>query len=121
MTSEMLRYIIAGFLVLHGIGHSGAYWFFAKSWLSPALAQMPARWIFVGVWSIAMVAYLAAGILLFQQNAAWRILAIAASIVSLIAAIPFLVSPSLNAAVADVVILAALLYFGWPGIDIVGA
>ena len=121
MSNELLRTIIAAFLVIHGIGHSGGYWFFVKSWLSPALAATPIRWLFVGVWLVAMVIYLTAGIALFQQHGEWRALAIVASILSLIVSVLFIQGPALNAAVADVVILVALLVLGWPSANTLGA
>jgi hypothetical protein len=30
MSNEMMRYLIGGFLIVHGIGHSGGYWMFVK-------------------------------------------------------------------------------------------
>ncbi len=121
MSNETIRYLVLGFLVLHGIGHTGGYWFFAKSWLSPELAQTPARWVFVALWLLAFLVYLAAAFLLYQHQGSWRILAIGASILSLVVSVLFIPSPSLNAAVADVAILVALLALGWPSADIVGA
>ncbi len=121
MSNEVIRYLVIGFLVLHGIGHTGGYWFFGKSWLSPELAQTPARWIFVGLWLVAFVVYLAAALLLYQHQASWRTLAIGASVLSLVVSLLFVPSPTLNAAVADIVILVALLVLNWPPVDVAGA
>ncbi len=121
MTNDMLRYLIAGFLVLHGIGHVGGPWFFLRSWLSPQLVESPVKWVFVIVWFAVMVAYLAAGILMLQNQAAWRTIALAASIVSLMVSALYIQGPAFNAAAADVIILGALLVFQWPAAEMVGS
>ncbi len=114
LANPMWRYAIAGFLVLHGIGHSGGFWFFSKSWVSPALAGNPVRLALVAVWLVAMVMFLAAGVGFLQTQGWWRGLAVAASIVSLIVSVLYIQSPAFNAAVADVVILAGLLVVKFP-------
>ncbi len=121
MSNEMLRYLIAGFLVVHGIGHIGGYWMFVKSWLSPALTDSPLKWLFIVVWLIAMFGYFAAGIGLLQINGWWRTWAIAASVVSLVVSVLYIQGAPFNAAVADVVILAALLLLRWPSAELVGS
>lgn len=121
MSNDLLRYLIAGFLVVHGIGHSGGYWFFAKSAISPVFAESPLRWVFTALWLVAMVVYLVAGYMLFQQQVGWRTLAVGASVLSLIVALLFIKGPPFNAFGADVIILVALLWFGWPSSDVVGA
>ncbi len=121
MSNEMWRYVIAGFLIVHGIGHSGGYWMFVKSWLSPALTESPLKWVFVAVWLGTMIVYLAAGVGLLQMNGWWRTLAIAASVVSLAASALYIQGAPFNAAAADVVILAALLWFRWPTVEMIGS
>ncbi len=121
MSNDLLRYLVAGFLVVHGIGHAGGPWFFLRSWLSPQIAASPVKWVFVVIWLAAMVAFFAAGIMVLQNQAAWRTIALIASIVSLAVSVLFVQSPALNAAVADVIILAALLVFQWPAAEIVGS
>lgn len=121
MSNEMLRYVLGGFLIVHGIGHSGGYWLFVKSWLSPALTDTPLKLVFVAVWLVTMVAYLAAGVGLLQMHGWWRPLTLAASIVSLIASVLYIQGAPFNAAAADVVILAALLWFRWPTVSMIGS
>jgi len=121
MSNEMWRYLIGGFLIVHGIGHSGGYWMFVKSWPSPALTDSPLKWLFVVVWLVAMIGYFAAGIGLLQMQGWWRTSAIAASIIPLVVAVLYIQGAPLNAAVADVVILVALLLLGWPSVEIVGS
>ena len=36
--STLWRVLIAGILIVHGLGHVGGPWFFTRSWLSPTLA-----------------------------------------------------------------------------------
>lgn len=121
MSSEILRYLLGGFLIVHGIGHSGGYWMFVKSWLSPSLVETPMKWLFVVVWLVAMAGYLAAGVGLFQMQGWWRTLAVAASVLSLVASILYIQGAPFNAAVADVIILAALLVARWPTAEMVGS
>jgi hypothetical protein len=121
MSNEILRYLIAGVLVVHGIGHIGGYWMFVKSWLSPSLVDTPLKWLFIAVWLVAMVGYFAAGIGLLQMQGWWRTLAVTASAVSLVVSVLYIQGAPLNAAVADVVILAALLLLHWPSAELVGS
>ena len=121
MSNEMARYLIGGFLILHGIGHSGGYWMFVKSWLSPALTNYPLKWFFVALWLIAMIGYLAAGIGVLQMHSWWRVVAAVASIISLIVSVLYIQGAPFNAAAADVIILAALLWMDLPTKEIIGS
>ena len=121
MSNEVIRFLVAGFIVVHGIGHAGGYWFFTRSWLSPALADSPFKWIFVLVWLAALIGFVIAGVGMLQQQSWWRTVAVVTSLVSLLVSVLFIQGPSFNAAVADVVILAALLAFNWPSADVVGS
>jgi hypothetical protein len=121
MSNEVIRFLVAGFLVAHGIGHSGGYWFFGKSWLFPALANGPFKWIFVLVWLAAMIGFVIAGVGMFQHQSWWRFMAVVTSLVSLAVSVLFIQGPSFNAAAADVAILVALLALHWPSADVVGA
>lgn len=121
MSNEMMRYLIGGFLIVHGIGHSGGYWMFVKSWLSPALTNNPIKWLFVAIWLVAMIGYFVAGVGVFQLQSWWRTAAVAASVVSLIVSVLYIQGAPFNAAVADVVILGALLWLHLPSVEIVGS
>jgi hypothetical protein len=121
MSNEMWRYVISGFLILHGIGHSGGYWMFVKSWLSPGLVNAPLKWLFVVVWLVAMMGYFAAGVGLLQMQSGWRTVAVAASVVSLVVSVLYIQGAPFSAAVADIIILVALLVLRWPGAKIVGS
>ena len=121
MSSEMMRYLIGGFLIVHGIGHSGGYWMFVKSWLSPALTNYPLKWFFVALWLIPMIGYLAAGIGVFQMQSWWRMVAAVASIISLIVSVLYIEGAPFTAAAADVIILAALLWMDLPTKAMIGS
>jgi len=56
-----------------------------------------------------MIGYFVAGIGVFQIQSWWRTTAVAASVVSLIVSVLYIQGAPFNAAVADVVILGALL------------
>jgi len=121
VSNEMWRYLTAGFLIVHGIGHSGGYWMFIKSWVSPDFLTSPWKWLFVAVWLVAMIGFIIAGISILQQKSGWRTVAIAASVVSLIVSALFIQGTPFNAAVADVIILVALLWVNWPSIEMLGS
>ncbi len=121
MSNELIRFLVAGFLVVHGIGHAGGYWFFTRSWLSPALADSPLKWLFILVWLAAMIGFVIAGVGMFQHQIWWRTAAVVTSLVSLLVSVLFIQGPSFNAAAADVVILVALLALNWPSVDVVGS
>lgn len=121
MSNDLWRYVIAGFLILHGIGHSGGYWMFVRSWLSPELVSGPLKWVTIVVWLIAMVVFIAAGIGMLQQQAWWRTAALAAALVSLAISILYVQGPPFNAAAADLLILLALVFLRWPTPEIVGS
>ncbi len=121
MSNEMVRYVVAGFLVVHGLGHAGGYWMFVKSWLSPALVDSPFKWLFIVVWIAALIGFMLAGIGLLQQQTWWRTAAMTAALVSLLVSALFIQGAPFNAAVADVVILLAILLLKWPSADVVGA
>ncbi len=121
MSNTLWLYLVAGFLILHGIGHVGGPWFFAKSWLSPELALGAWKWLFIAVWFVAMIGFIVAGIGVLQHQAWWRTAAIAASVVSLIVSVMYIQGPSFNAAAADVVNLIALLVAHWPSVELIGS
>ncbi len=121
MSNEIVRYVVGGFLIVHGLGHSGGYWMFVKSWISPAFVDSPLKWLFIVVWLAALIGFMAAGIGLVQQQSWWRTLAVASASVSLLVSALFIQGAPFNAAAADVIILFAILALNWPSADVVGA
>lgn len=121
MSNALWLYLVAGFLIVHGIGHVGGPWLFVKSWLSPELSHGAWKWLFTAVWFVAMIGFIGAGIGVLQHQGWWRTAAIAASVVSLIASVLYIQGPPFNAAAADVIILVALLIARWPPTALVGS
>jgi hypothetical protein len=121
MSNEMWRYLIAGLLIVHGLGHSGGPWMFVKSWLSPALTGSPLKWLFIAVWLVAGIGFAGAGIGVLQQQAWWRTLAVVVAVISLLVSALFIQGAPFNAAVFDVIVLAALLWLHWPPANVIGA
>ena len=121
MSNEMWRYLIAGIIIVHGVGHGGGYWLLVKSWLSPELGDNPLRWLFVAAWLVVGIGFVVAGVGVLQQQGWWRTLAVASAVISLLVAALFVQGPPFNAAVFDVVILAALLWAHWPSATLIGS
>ncbi|MGE5262082.1 MAG: hypothetical protein ACM3S0_01765 [Acidobacteriota bacterium] len=121
MSNDLWRYVIAGFLIMHGIGHSGGYWMFVRSWLSPELVSGPMKWVSVVVWLVVMVVFITAGIAILQQQGWWRTAALAAALVSLAISALYIQGTPFNAAAADLLILLALVFLRWPTPDLVGS
>jgi hypothetical protein len=73
------------------------------------------------LWVVALLAFIAAGIVLFAGWPWWRLLAIASSVVSLLAIGLFWQPNMVIGAAVDVGILLALLWVHWPTVGVVGA
>jgi len=125
LSNDTWRYLISGVILLHGLGHVGGPWFFGRSWLAPSLGEGAVRWVFIGLWLVAMLGFLAAGIGILLQGTWWRTLAIAAAAISLPVTVLFLggvAAPNkLACVVVDVTILVALLWVHWPSAEVIGA
>ncbi len=125
MSNDLWRYLIAGVVILHGIGHVGGPWFFDRSWLAPSLAEGAVRWAFVVLWCVAAVAFVAVGIGIMQQQAWWRPLILTTAVFSFVIAALFLGSstnqPIVSAIGMDVIILVALLAMRWPSPALIGS
>jgi hypothetical protein len=137
MNEQVLKLIIAGALLLHGLGHGGALgaliwiarrpgtntggWLPARSWLFPSLATSTAGLVASSFWVLALAGFVVAatafwGILLPGQM--WRPTAIAAAVVSLLGIVLFIGTwPAFNTVAAlamDAAVLLALLWLHWP-------
>jgi hypothetical protein len=128
MTGMGWRYLVAGLLVLHGLGHVGGPWFMRRSWLLPRLLNGPARWAFVFQWLVAGLGFVLAALGLLKIGIApilWRALAIAASLLSGVVAILYVNRqdgrPLFNAMAMDIVVLVSLLILDWPPASLVGS
>ena len=142
MSDGTLRLLIGGVLLLHGLGHGGAFgallwtrtgkgaggWLPARSWLFPSLSPAAARTVASVFWIVAMLGFVAAalgfwGILV--PESAWRPLAVAFSVVSGTGIVLFIGNwPPFNTLAALAVNLAVLvtqLWMHWPPVSMYAA
>jgi hypothetical protein len=143
VSPENLRFIIAAVLGIHGLGHGGALgaliwlhfrpadatggWLAAKSWLFPSLPAAASSNVASAFWIVAMFGFVAAALSfvgVLVPGEAWRGLALASSIVSLVGvALFFGTWPVFNtvAAIAvNVGVLTTQLWLRWPAREIFG-
>ena len=135
MSGSLVRAILALVILAHGIGHilflapclGITQWGqAAHSWLLTALVGDTATRVLGGVLWLAVIAgFLVASVGLLGQFAWWRVLAVAASGISLLALLLFAsasnLQPVLSAGAMDVAILVSLLLLQWPPVELVGA
>jgi hypothetical protein len=104
MSQEVIRWLVAGALFVHGAGHSLGFWMPARCWLVPGANEKALRRLSSIFWTLSIVGFVAAslsylGILL---PAAWFTAIV-------------LVSASIS-------LLGLVLFFGnWPAFNTVGA
>jgi hypothetical protein len=124
--------VVAGVLLIHGLGHAGALgalawiglrggdtgaWLPARSWLVPS---MPSATVVAAIfWTVALVGFVAAsGGLWFSLGEWWRSVAFVSAIVSLVGIVLFFGTwPMFNTVAAlgvDVAVIVALLILRWP-------
>jgi hypothetical protein len=143
ISSDNLRFVIGGVLLVHGLGHGGALgaliwlrvfpnspgggWLAARSWLFPALASPEATTVAMSFWIVAMFGFVAAalsfwGVLLPGEP--WRVLAVGSAIVSLGGMIVFFGTwPMFNTLAALAVngaVLVTQLFSRWPPQELFG-
>lgn len=135
MSAQTIKVLIAGALLLHGLGHAGAVgalianalgrptgsWPPARSWLFPSLAAPAARTVASIFWVLSAIGFVAAsmsfwGILV--PGDAWRQLALASSVVSILGiALFFRPWPTFNTLAAlgmNIAVLVTQLWLHWP-------
>ena len=143
MSTENLRFVIALVLGIHGLGHGGALgaliwlhfrpadttggWLAARSWLLPSLPVSAATNVATAFWIVAMLGFVAAALSFVDiliPGAAWRGLALASSIVSLVGISLFFGTwPPFNTAAAiavNVTVLVTQLWLRWPPQELFG-
>jgi hypothetical protein len=141
MSPELIKIIIAGALLLHGLGHGGAIgaliaidrgvpsgkWRAARSWLFPNLASQTSKIIAIIFWVISLLGFVAAslsfwGILL--PGDVWRPLALIFAIISFTGIVLFWGTwPMFNTLAAQVVNLAVIItqvWLNWPAKEMFG-
>jgi len=137
MSDQIIKIVIAAALLLHGLGHGGALgaliwigrsggmgtgaWLPARSWPFPSLPAPAATTIASIFWILSLIGFVAAsmsfwGILV--PGEAWRQLAVASTIVSVLGiALFFGTWPTFNTLAAlamNIAVLVALLWLHWP-------
>lgn len=127
MSVQTLRFLIAGALLVHGVGHTLGYFRPARSWLLPFISEPALRIIANLLWSLAALGFVVCclaflGVLVPPDW--WRSLAVIFAVVSLVGLVLFLGNwPAFNTIGAfgfDVVVLVALLWQHWPPLDMFG-
>jgi hypothetical protein len=134
----VLKLLIGGVLIAHGIGHVLGWfpvfgWARSPGWtgdswlLSGTVGSGPANVLAVVLWGVAMVGFVLVGlgVLGLPVPAGWlRPLAVVAAVASLLAvglfweSIPA-VSGRIGAVAVDVIVLWAVLVGHWPSTDVV--
>ena len=125
LTPDTWGYLIGGVLLVHGLGHSGGYWFFDRSWLLPAAGDGVLRWACIALWLVAMAGFAGAGAGVLAHKEWWRTLAVTMAVISLPVAVLFLggtaASNKAACVVVDVAVLVGLLLAHWPSAEVVGS
>ena len=143
MSDQLLRTILGGVLLLHGLGHGGALgalawiarfgpdstggWHAARSWLLPGLAPSTATTIACVAWALALVGFVATGLSFWGAGLpveAWRGLAVVSAAISAVGiALFFGTWPMFNtlAALAVNVGVVAAIWLRWPPQTLFGA
>jgi hypothetical protein len=134
MSDQMTRLVVAGVLLVHGLGHAGALgalawiglrggdtgaWLPARSWLLPSMPSGTATAIASIFWIVSLVGFVvAAGALWFGVGDWWRGVAFVSALVSTVGIVLFFGTwPIFNTVAAlgvDVAVIVALLVLRWP-------
>ena len=135
MSTETIKILIAGALLLHGLGHVGAIvvlvaqrlgrstgpWRRARSWLLPSLPASVAATVACVFWALSLIGFVAAsmsfwGVLV--PGDLWRQLALASSVVSIVGIVLFFgIWPLFNTFAAlgmNIAVLVTQLWMHWP-------
>lgn len=141
MSPQLVKILIAGVLLLHGLGHGGAIgaliaidrgvpsgkWLAARSWLFPRLNPRVAELIAIILWTLSLVGFISAalsfwGVLI--PGDLWRTVALVSSFISFIGITLFWGTwPMFNTLAAQAVNLAVMvtqLWLYWPALDMFG-
>jgi hypothetical protein len=120
MSDQTVRILIAGALLVHGIGHTLGFWRPVNSWLLGGLSESARRTISSIFWTLSAIGFIAAslGFLGFiVPNEWWRELAIASSLISLTGLILFIgnwpVFNTVGAIGMNILVLVSLLFVDW--------
>lgn len=142
MSDEMLRLLIGGVLLVHGLGHGGALgallwirfrpgsstgdWAAARTWLMPALPDETATTLASVFWIAALVGFVAAALSFWGfvvPADVWQPVAVGSAVVSMIGVVLFLGTwPMFNTIAALAVNVAVLIavWIQWPPQSVFG-
>lgn len=137
MSEQIIKAIISGVLLLHGLGHGGAIgalmwvearpgtdtggWRTARSWLFPSLSTRNAKTMAIIFWVVSLIGFVAAvlsflGILV--PGDFWRQLSVGSAIISTLGIALFLGTwPAFNTLAAlgvNAVVLITQIWLRWP-------
>ncbi len=121
MSAPAIRFLIAGALFVHAVGHTLGFWMPARSWLFPNVSEPALRVVSSIFWVLAVLGFLASllGFLGFiVPTAWWRSLAVVFAIVSLLGLFLFWNTwPRFNTIGAlsmNIAVLVTQLWLRWP-------
>jgi hypothetical protein len=137
MSDQVIRLVVGGALLLHGLGHGGALgallwirfrpgsntgdWLAARSWLIPSLPADTATTLASMFWVVSLVGFVLAALSflgILVPGDAWRPLAVGSAIVSFAGIVLFFGTwPMFNTLVAlgvNVAVLVAVVWLHWP-------
>jgi len=143
VTQIMLRFLIGGLLIVHGLitvaqslgvfGRStepeNPAWLnwwptpVGRSWLlgSLGLEGTAFSWLVGALWVVGGIAFLGAGFGVLTHHEWWRTLAVVGALASLVVLVPYFHPLYAFVTVLNIGILVALLWLSWPPATLVSA
>lgn len=128
MSSTMLRLLIAGALLVHGIGHTLGFWMPSRSWLLPNVGESSLKIMSRALWVLTVAGFLVTclsflGIVVPGEW--WRALAVVFAFVSLSGLVLFWgtwpVMNMIGALAMNIAVLITQLWLRWPPNSFVGS
>lgn len=127
MSTQIVRILLVGALLVHGSGHLLGFWMPTRSWLFPNLGEPVLRIISSVFWILAAVGFLAAllGFLdVLVPSYLWRPLAVGTAFVSILGLVLFWgMWPAFNTIGAfgmNLAVLFTQLWLQWPPANMFG-
>jgi hypothetical protein len=126
MGALSLRIVVGLLLIIHGFAH----WQITtgwgsrtaeSSWLLGNMGAGALHSLATLLWVVALLAFVATGLVLFAGVGFWRLMAVVASVLSLLVITLFWQPNMVLGAAVDVGILVALLWVHWPTPQMIGA
>ena len=142
MSDDMLKLVIGGVLLVHGLGHGGALgallwirfrphastgdWAAARTWLMPSLPAETAATLASAFWIAALAGFVMAALSFWGvvlPTDVWRSVALASAVISMTGIVVFFGTwPAFNMVAAVAVNLAVLvaIWLRWPPQSVFG-